>query len=59
MNIIVELDVEEAWGLAEVLKRMGYEEFRPFSKDEEEAHNALAALEKIKIELVRNGVDPR
>lgn len=37
MNITVQLDLEEAWGLAEVLKRMGFEEFRPFSRDEEEA----------------------
>lgn len=59
MNITVQLDLEEAWGLAEVLKRMGFEEFRAFSSDEEEAHNAIAAMEKIKIELVRNGIDPR
>lgn len=59
MKITVQFEDQESWGLAEVLKRIGYEDIRSFSKDDVEAREAETAIDKIKIELARNGVDPR
>lgn len=59
MNITIELDEHESWGLAEFIKRIGYEDVRRHSKDEDEARDGFAAIEKIRIELEKNGVKPR
>ena len=59
MKIEVQLNDQELWGVAEFFKRIGYEDIRRFSKDDEEAQSAFSAIEKIRSELAKRGVDPR
>jgi hypothetical protein len=59
MKIQLELDNEESWSLAEFIKRIGYEDVRRFSKDDEERRNIYSAMGKIRAELAGKGIDPR
>jgi len=45
LNFQVELSDEEAWALAEFLKRMGWSEWRALAVDDEEARRMRRACE--------------
>lgn len=50
---------QEAWDLAQFLKRVGYSDFRGNAVDDEEAYRMLAAAEKVRKNLVAIGYAPR
>jgi len=57
--LMVPLSEQEAWDLAEFLKRVGFAGFRSNAVDDEEAYRMLAAAEKLKSTLAANGYSPR
>jgi hypothetical protein len=59
IKVAIELDQEEAWCFAEVLKRAGIDDYKRLSKTEEEAYQAMYAAQKIRDTLSQSGVNPR
>jgi hypothetical protein len=59
LTITFEVNDEDAWSFAQVLKRMGYSEYRSFSVSEVDAYRAQAAAEKISEAFAEKGVNPR
>ena len=63
MNIQVELRVElntdQAWALAQFLKRVGYSDYRSLAVDADEAYVMVGAGELIRKALAESGVAPR
>jgi hypothetical protein len=57
--LMVQLSDQDAWGLAQFLKRVGYSDFRSNAVDDKEAYRMLAAAEKVRRNLVAMGYDPR
>jgi hypothetical protein len=55
----VPLSEQEAWDLAQFLKRTGFADFRSNAVDDEEAHRMQAAVQKVRGNLVTIGYDPR
>ena len=49
----------EAWALAQFLKRLGWSEIRQCAVDEEEAHEARDAIEKLQKAMAEAGIAPR
>lgn len=60
MTIIeVELPDELALALAEFLKRVGYEDYRPLAVDQQQAYAMQGAGEKVRAALADKGYAPR
>lgn len=59
IGLKVPLSDQEAWDLAQFLKRVGYAEFRSNAVDDEEAYRMQSAAEKIKSSLAAIGYSPR
>ncbi|MBA2674222.1 hypothetical protein [Ramlibacter sp.] len=59
MNFQVELSDEQAWALAEFLKRVGWSEWRALAVDDEEARRMRDACEELRQELAYQGYAPR
>lgn len=59
MTIEVELSDEQAWALAEFLKRVGFSDVRPLAVDEREAYDMIYAGEKVRAALSEKGYAPR
>ncbi len=59
MVLHIELPENEAWALAQFLKRVGYNDYRPLAIDEREAWDMLDAGEKVRAALAEKGVAPR
>ena len=59
MIVQVELPDGQAWALAEFLKRVGYNDYRPLAVDEQEARDMQEAGEKLREALAEKGVAPR
>jgi hypothetical protein len=59
IKIAIELNQEDAWCFAEVLKRAGIDDYKRLSKTEEEAYRAMSAADKIKESLSQSGVNTR
>lgn len=57
--LMVQFFDQEAWDLAQFLKRVGYSDFRGNAVDDEEAYRMLAAAEKVRKNLVAIGYAPR
>lgn len=55
----VPLSEQEAWDLAQFLKRAGFADFRSNAVDDEEAYRMIAAAEKLKSNLAAIGYSPR
>ena len=55
----VPLSEQEAWDLAQFLKRIGYAEFRNNAIDDDETHRKLNVAEKVRKNLIENGFNPR
>ena len=55
----VPLSEQEAWDLAQFLKRSAFADFRNNAVDDEEAYRMLAAAEKLKCNLAAIGYSPR
>ena len=59
MNIEVELSDEQAWALAEFLKRAGYGDYQVLAANEREACDMRDAGEKMRAALAELGYAPR
>jgi hypothetical protein len=59
IRVRVELPEEEAWALAQFLKRAGYTDYRGQAIDECEATRMRDAGERLREALAREGVAPR
>jgi len=57
--ITVEFSDQEAWDLAQFLKRTGFSGFRSNAVDDDEAHRMIAAAEKVGKALANVGYSPR
>jgi hypothetical protein len=58
-ELLVELQTEEAWALAELLKRISYSDYRALAVDDDEAETMRDAGERIRAALARQGYAPR
>lgn len=63
MNTIIinglELTTVQAWALAQLTKRIGWDEIRINAKDESEAHIMRDALNQLRTALAEYGYAPR
>lgn len=59
MQFIVEMPEENAWALAQFLKRIGYADYREMAASEEEAWEMQAAGEALRAALAEQGIAPR
>ena len=55
----VSLSEQEAWDLAQFLKRAGFADFRSNAVDDEEAYRMMAVTEMIRTNLEVYGINPR
>ena len=55
----VSLSEQEAWDLAQFLKRTGFADFRSQAVDDEEAYRMQAVGEMIRANLEVHGIKPR
>jgi hypothetical protein len=59
MMIQVELPENEAWALAEFLKRASFSDYRALAASEDEAYAMFDAAEKVRRALAERGIEPR
>ena len=59
MNVQVELNTDQAWALAQFLKRVGYSDYRSLAVDADEAYVMVDAGERVRKALAESGVAPR
>lgn len=59
IKIAIDLNQEDAWCFAQVLKRAGIDDYKRLSKTDEEAYQAMAAADKIRLSLFLSWVNPR
>lgn len=57
--IQAELSDDQAWALAEFLKRVGYGDVRPLAVSEKEAYDMIYAGERVRAALAEKGYAPR
>ena len=55
----VELDAEQAWALAQLVKRIGWADCRSLAEDEEQTRLMIAATERVRAALAAVGYSPR
>lgn len=55
----VPLSEQEAWDLAQFLKRAGFADFRSNAVDDEEAYRMQVVTQMIRRNLEVHGIDPR
>jgi hypothetical protein len=59
VTVPVELNPEQAWALAQLLKRIGWSECRALAEDEEQTRLMIQAVERMRAALVQAGYAPR
>lgn len=59
MEFTLELTDEQAWALAQYLKRIGYADYREKSASDDEAWEMRAAGEALRAALAEQGMAPR
>ena len=59
LHLDLALGEQNAWDLAQFLKRAGFSEFRACAVDQDEAYRMIAAADKVRRALADAGVDPR
>lgn len=59
VSIPAELNEQEAWDLAQLLKRLTFSEVRTCAVDEAEAYRMISATEKLRKALAEVGFSPR
>ena len=59
VTIAVELDAEQAWALAQLVKRIGWVDCRSLAEDEEQTRLMIRATERVRTALVAAGFAPR
>ena len=59
MQFTIELTDEQAWALAQYLKRIGYTSYRAHAASDTEAWQMSNAVDALRIALADAGVNPR
>ena len=59
VHIELYLTAEDAWDLAQFLKRVGYQEFRINAADDDEAYRMRDAANLVRKALAQSGFAPR
>lgn len=59
ITITATLTDEQAWNLAQFLKRVCFSDFRNNAQDEAEAYSMIDAAERVRRALADAGYDPR
>lgn len=59
MQLIIDVNPEQAKAMSQVLKRIGFSDIRVLSYDDDEAYQAQYALEQVRQALAENGYNPR
>ena len=57
--LMVSLSEQEAWDLAQFLKRVGFADFRSNAVDDEEAYRMQLVTQMIRRNLEVHGINPR
>ena len=55
----VELNAEQAWALAQLVKRIGWADCRSLAEDEEQTRLMIEACERVRAALAQAGYAPR
>ena len=59
ITITATLTDEQAWNLAQFLKRVCFSDFRNNAQDDDEAYSMIDAAERVRRALADAGYDPR
>ena len=59
VTVAVELDAEQAWALAQLVKRIGWSDCRSLAEDEAQTRLMIAATERVRAALAAVGYAPR
>lgn len=59
VTVAVELDAEQAWALAQLVKRIGWADCRSLAEDEEQTRLMIATAEQVRAALAAAGFTPR
>lgn len=57
--VTVELDAEQAWALAQLVKRIGWADYRSLAEDEEQTRLMIQATDRVRAALAQAGYAPR
>jgi hypothetical protein len=57
--VTIEFTDQEAWDLAQFLKRIGYSEFRSNAVDDDEAYRMQKVTSKLRLAINELGYNPR
>lgn len=55
----VQLPQDQAWALAQLLKRIGYSDCRALAEDDQQAYQMIQATERVRRALADAGIAPR
>lgn len=58
-HVTVELDAEQAWALAQLLKRIGWADCRALAEDDEQTRLMIRVTERVRAALAAAGYAPR
>jgi hypothetical protein len=59
VTVTLELDDDTAWALAQLAKRIGWQDIRTHAESDEEAYTMQAGLGELRDALACAGFDPR
>jgi 4-hydroxyphenylpyruvate dioxygenase-like putative hemolysin len=59
VTFTVQMDEDQAYQLAQFLKRVGFSEIRQHASDDAEAYIMKDGLDQVRLALQRSGYDPR
>jgi len=57
--VTIEFDAEQAWALAQLVKRIGWADCRSLAEDDEQTRQMIQATERVRTALAQAGVAPR
>ena len=55
----VDMPQDQAWALAQLLKRIGYSDCRTLAQDDEQAYQMIYAAERLRKAMAEAGIVPR
>ena len=59
VTVRLELDAEQAWALAQLVKRIGWSDCRSLAEDEAQTRLMIEATERVRAALAQAGIAPR
>jgi hypothetical protein len=57
--VTIEFDAEQAWALAQLVKRIGWADCRSLAEDDEQTRQMIQATERVRAALAEAGYAPR